>query len=113
MKISNRLSYDDANNKRKVLQAVKKHGGNLCRASRRLRNNKDIVMAALKKSGVWLKYASKELKDDKDVVIEAVKNSIYPLNYASRRLRNNKWYSRFLTTLQCENTRQSLHLVKE
>jgi len=53
-------------------------------------NNKREVLEAVKKWGGALEYASKELRNDKEVVLEAVKNWIWAFTYASEALRNNK-----------------------
>lgn len=73
----------------RIMNAVKKDGLELRRATENIRGNRDIVLVAVQQDGYALKYASEELNDDHVVVLAAVQQNGYALQYASEELKGD------------------------
>jgi hypothetical protein len=80
----------DWNDRESVLEAVKKHGYALHRASENLKNDREFVLEAVKINGSALHGASEDLKNDREIVLEAVKSNGDAIEYASDNLKSDR-----------------------
>ena len=79
-----------ADERERIMTAVKLFGRGLDSAPRKLRGDREIVMEAVKQYGHALRYASAELQDDREIVMEAVKQHWDALEYASAELQGDR-----------------------
>ena len=77
------------NSRFEVLEAVRRDGLALLRASSVLQDDREIVMAAVEQNGMALVYASERLQGDRGIVMAAVNCRGMALQYASDDLKND------------------------
>ena len=75
--------------KKAVLEAVKRNGLYLVTASEELKEDKEVVLAAVRQNGTALRHASELLQEDREVVLAAVENTRDALQYAHKDLHKD------------------------
>ncbi|WP_195848726.1 DUF4116 domain-containing protein [Providencia alcalifaciens] len=83
------ISYQDFDDKEKMLHWVKANGQVLRYASERLKNDEDLVLAALSSDATALKFASFRFRDSEVLVLSLIKKSPEVIKYISIRLQND------------------------
>ena len=88
---------NDWNNKKEVLEAVRKDGMSLEHASVELRADREVVMAAVNNDSWAFQFASEEIRNDREVAEEAFygwngTNDASGLAFASEELKDNKGF---------------------
>ena len=76
-------------NRKIVLDAVKRHGEAIYYISDRLYDDEEIILESLKHNGRSLRKASDRLKDNVNIVLEAIKSTALSIEYASERIRDD------------------------